>query len=701
LANNRIQVKRTNVAGRTANVTNSGNLQYIAAGELAINMADGILYSSNGSALIEIGSNNTNVRVTSNLTVNAIVANGSLGTAGQVLHSNGTATYWAADDNAGGTVTSVSGTGTVSGLTLSGTVTTTGSLTLGGTLSASVIDNMTDEHRLFNNMGDAHSTRTSFDATTPSYNFGWRYVQGNTNGPNLNSATQYYSEYIGLGNDYPATGAGSYGMQIAIPRNVSTPYIGIRFNEANVLGAWQKISAGFADTANNSTYFGGYTWAAPAILGGTTANGASLTYANVSGQVNTATLYAATSANIASAVQANATGVYTTGTVNAASFTVGSSVTANSTTTKTPVLLIDRSASAARGINWYSTGYTAWQEYMASAGTSQGWTGTVTAPSGTYVTSWALRSFIENSSGYGWTWEGGTNTSTAPSIVAELSSATGNFRTIGAIYSGSTLIGNTTGPYGKTEGSLNVNSAVTVTTNTSTNTFTIGTGTYFVSNGNVGIGVATPAYKLESNGDISTNFAGASKFIWNRSGVYFNWVECDGVAGNNYMRFALGNAEQVRFQSNGNVGIGNTAPAHRLRVEGTTSVLGNVAVGSADTATYNLFVNGSFAATTKSFVIDHPTKKGMKLRHGSLEGPENGVYVRGRTNTNIIELPDYWTKLIDKDSITVSLTAIGKTISPSVGKVTNKKITLIGDNIDCYFHVFAERKDVEKIVVEY
>jgi hypothetical protein len=39
------------------------------------------------------------------------------------------------DANSGGTVTSVAGTGTVSGLTLSGTVTTSGSLTLGGTLS--------------------------------------------------------------------------------------------------------------------------------------------------------------------------------------------------------------------------------------------------------------------------------------------------------------------------------------------------------------------------------------------------------------------------------------------------------------------------------------------------------------------------------------------------------------------------------------
>jgi len=41
---------------------------------------------------------------------------------------------------AGGTVTSVSGTGSVSGITLSGTVTTSGSLTLGGTISLSASD---------------------------------------------------------------------------------------------------------------------------------------------------------------------------------------------------------------------------------------------------------------------------------------------------------------------------------------------------------------------------------------------------------------------------------------------------------------------------------------------------------------------------------------------------------------------------------
>jgi hypothetical protein len=55
-----------------------------------------------------------------------VSANGSFGTAGHVLHSNGTATYWAADDNSGGTVTSVA---TGNGM-IGGPVTTTGTVSV-------------------------------------------------------------------------------------------------------------------------------------------------------------------------------------------------------------------------------------------------------------------------------------------------------------------------------------------------------------------------------------------------------------------------------------------------------------------------------------------------------------------------------------------------------------------------------------------
>lgn len=74
-------------------VPTSGNL---ANGELGLNIADMKLYAKN---------------------------------------SAGTVTLLASNAGASGSVTSVSGTGTVNGLTLTGTVTTSGSLTLGGTLS--------------------------------------------------------------------------------------------------------------------------------------------------------------------------------------------------------------------------------------------------------------------------------------------------------------------------------------------------------------------------------------------------------------------------------------------------------------------------------------------------------------------------------------------------------------------------------------
>lgn len=69
MANNIVQVKRTSTTGRTPNTTGSyaTNSQYIAAGELALNMTDGILYSSDGTNLIEIGANNTTQRITNAL----------------------------------------------------------------------------------------------------------------------------------------------------------------------------------------------------------------------------------------------------------------------------------------------------------------------------------------------------------------------------------------------------------------------------------------------------------------------------------------------------------------------------------------------------------------------------------------------------------------------------------------------------------
>ena len=80
-------------------------------------------------------------------------------------------------------------------------------------------------------------------------------------------------------------------------------------------------------------------------------------------------------------------------------------------------------ANNASGISFYGIGYTAWQDYMAPPGVAnKGATGTVNPSAGSYVTSWARRSFIESTSGYGWIWESGGISSTTPGIIMELSS---------------------------------------------------------------------------------------------------------------------------------------------------------------------------------------------------------------------------------------------------------------------------------------
>lgn len=132
---------------------------------------------------------------------------------------------------------------------------------------------------LFNNSGEVFTARTSFDASTASYGFGWRYVSGSTNGPGTNSATQYYSLYTGLGSQFPATGGGSHGMYLAIPRNATGPYLSVRYNENNSLTSWTKISAGYADVA------GSVTGALNGTLGATTPNSISATTINASGTV--------------------------------------------------------------------------------------------------------------------------------------------------------------------------------------------------------------------------------------------------------------------------------------------------------------------------------------------------------------------------------------------------------------------------------
>ena len=106
----------------------------------------------------------------------------------------------------------------------------------------------------------------------------------------------------------------------------------------------------------------------------------------------------------------------------------------------------------------------------------------------------------------------------------------------------------------------------------------------------------------------------------------------------------------------------------------------------------------------KGFDIQHPSKEGHRLRHICLEGPEGAIYYRGRTNNNVITLPLYWKDLVDPESITVSLTPIGAHQDIIVKRFDAENIHLQSQGelpINCFFHVFGERIDGERLVPEY
>ena len=120
---------------------------------------------------------------------------------------------------------------------------------------------------------------------------------------------------------------------------------------------------------------------------------------------------------------------------------------------------------------------------------------------------------------------------------------------------------------------------------------------------------------------------------------------------------------------------------------------------------------GNLTAVSKAFDIPHPNPEkkaeGMRLKHGNLEGPEHGVYVRGRQiDDKEIELPEYWRDLVDPDSITVQLTSVGSHQNLYVKKIEDNVVyigngNLFSNKIDCYYFIQAERKDIAKIEVEY
>jgi hypothetical protein len=115
----------------------------------------------------------------------------------------------------------------------------------------------------------------------------------------------------------------------------------------------------------------------------------------------------------------------------------------------------------------------------------------------------------------------------------------------------------------------------------------------------------------------------------------------------------------------------------------------------------------------KTFVIDHPISKDKYLQHACLEGPEAGVYYRGKcviTNNSYVEiqLPEYVDKIAN--NFTVHVNPVADFDDSFVSEkqyiattVKNNKFRVFGKNGKFDWIVYGERCkiDVEPLKSEY
>ncbi len=156
-----------------------------------------------------------------------------------------------------------------------------------------------------------------------------------------------------------------------------------------------------------------------------------------------------------------------------------------------------------------------------------------------------------------------------------------------------------------------------------------------------------------------------------------------------------------------NLGIKGDMPTS-AHIKGNTYIDGDVFVtGSVDCLSFGrLEARHQIAdASPKLFDMKHPSREGYRLAHACIEGPEVGVYTRGRVrNKTEIKLPDFWKDLVHMNSISVQLQPIGAHQDVIIKRWDDETVFLQargGMPIDCFYHIYAERKDVNGLVVEY
>ena len=536
----------------------------VQSGELAVNLTDGILFSTNGSVVFEVGGNLTSTSVGNStaryLTVNstsyvlgntiAFVANGSNGTAGQVLTSNGIGAYWS----------SVSGGGSVN---------TAAQYTWTNTQTFSA--NITFSSYIFANSINATSfTTSSVTANATSI------IIGNTTSAFFANSTVHY-----VGNSTQNTSANSTYL-VTNSGIFLTPQSGVAPNTSEGSVFYDSLNHAlnfYTDDASTPIEVGQQQiFRAVNKTGATLAFGTAVYISGAQGNRPTVALAQANSAttyNIAgfvlssSGITNNAEGNILAGGLlqgyNTSSFTTGTVVYLSATTagalTSTPPTYPNYSVAVGQALNSTNNG----RVYIEIVPNYLGGIPN-TAIS---ISNGSLLTYSNN-----FTFDYANNVlhvgnSSANASVGYVNAA-GSFSFLQIQNSANTSV---------EESLTNQSNAANASSDMIVYDSSGFTGPNYLDMGINGNGFSQPS---------SWTINGPSDGYFYTSNTNLSI----GTGGPNYLNFFTGNTlianERMRITAGGNVGIGNTAPDALLHVQGTANIIGNVVLSGTTTLGGNL-----------------------------------------------------------------------------------------------------------------
>ena len=222
----------------------------------------------------------------------------------------------------------------------------------------------------------------------------------------------------------------------------------------------------------------------------------------------------------------------------------------------------------------------------------------------------------------------------------------------------------------------------------------------------------TTSLSMSSSGQYQVG-AGSSNYYIIYSSDYGNtWGYIDTITDNTITSISMSSSGQyitfctgtgfiwtcINSIVNGVVSVGNYSSTYTPSYGVTGSLYYNTTYAGASGLQIS---TGSTWASVKSFVIEHPDDSEKYLVHGCLEGPEAGVYYRGRgeiSNDEFVEikLPDYVKNLATE--LTVQITPIyeGKKITTvlSATEIIENVFRVYGDNCKFHWTVFGQRAPI-------